>query len=82
VFEVTLNVTNNQGISNLATLLVTVQSPPLVMPLSVKLFLAAIAGLLVVMFVDLLRKRKPTTEVHSASVEKTATAEPTLEKHG
>jgi hypothetical protein len=70
VFDVTLNVTNNQDISNFATLPITIQSAPPVVPFSLKLLLATVAGLLVAMFVTLLIKRKPKTKVNSASVEK------------
>jgi hypothetical protein len=82
VFEVTLNVTDSQGISNISTLPVTVQSPPLVMPFSGKLFLAAIGGLLVVIFIVLLKKRRSLTIVRSASVEKAVSAELTPENIG
>jgi hypothetical protein len=70
VFAVTLNVTNNQGISNFATLPITIQSAPPVVPFSLKLLLATVASLLVAMFIALLIKRKPTTDVNSVSIEK------------
>jgi hypothetical protein len=58
VYQVTLNVTNDEGISNSETLTITVGSPPEYIPLYVKILLVAILALLILTFSALLRKRR------------------------
>jgi hypothetical protein len=62
IYSVKLNVTNSDGISNFATLTVSVGARPVDVLLFVKVFLIALFGLLVFMLALLLRNRKPTTQ--------------------
>jgi hypothetical protein len=57
-YQVNLNVTNNDGISNFRTLTVTVESPPEYIALPLKVFLAGALVLLILMFAVLLTKRR------------------------
>ena len=61
-YEVRLNATNNEGISNFATLRVIVERPPEIIPPTVKLFLLTVLVLLILMFGILLRNRRSETE--------------------
>lgn len=61
-YEVRLNATNNEGISNFATLPVIVERPPESIPPTVKLFLLTVLVLLILMFGILLRNRRSETE--------------------
>jgi len=61
-YEVRLNATNNEGISNFATLRVIVERPPESIPPTVKLFLLTVLVLLILMFGILLRNRRSETE--------------------
>jgi hypothetical protein len=61
-YEVRLNATNNEGISNFATLPVIVERPPESIPSTVKLLLLAVLVLLILMFGILLRNRRSGTE--------------------
>jgi hypothetical protein len=56
-YQVKLNVTNNDGISNFETLTITVGSPPEYIPLPMKVFLVIVLALLILMFAVLLKKR-------------------------
>jgi hypothetical protein len=62
-YQVTLNVTNDEGISSSEMLTITAGNPPEYIPLYVKIFLAAILVLLILAFVVLLknRRRKPAS---------------------
>lgn len=55
-YQIMLKVTNDEGISNLATLTIAVESPSNY--IYVKVFLATVAALLIVMFAVLLRSRR------------------------
>jgi hypothetical protein len=66
-YQVKLNVTNNEGKSNSETLMVTVGSPPEYLP--VKLFVATTLGLLMLMLVLLLARRKIKPKHHGKSAE-------------
>lgn len=57
-YQVKLNVTNNDGISNSETLTITVGSPPEYIPLPVKVLLATVLGLLILLFAVLVRSRR------------------------
>lgn len=57
-YQVQLNVTNNVGISNLKTFAITVGNPSSVVPLLLKGLLAAMLGVLVLIFAILVRKRR------------------------
>ncbi len=61
-YEVRLNATNNEGISNFATLPVIVERPPESIPSTVKILLLAVLVLLILMFGILLRNRRSETE--------------------
>ncbi|HUW48172.1 MAG TPA: PKD domain-containing protein [Patescibacteria group bacterium] len=61
-YEVRLNATNNEGISNFATLPVIVERPPESIPSTVRLLLLAVLVLLILMFGILLRNRRSETE--------------------
>jgi len=61
-YEVILNATNNEGISNFAPLPVIVERPPESIPPTVKLFLLAVLVLLILMFGILLRNRRSETK--------------------
>jgi hypothetical protein len=61
-YEARLNATNNEGISNFATLPVIVERPPESIPPAVKLFLLAVLVLLILMFGILLRNGRSETE--------------------
>ena len=61
-YEVRLNATNNEGISNFATLPVIVERPSESIPLTVKLFLLTVLVSLFLMFGILLRNRRSETE--------------------
>ena len=61
-YEVRLNATNNEGISNFATLPVIVETPLESIPPTVRLLLLAVLVLLILMFGILLRNRRSETE--------------------
>jgi len=60
VYQVTLNVINDEGISNSETLTITVGSPPEYIPLYVKILLVAILALLILTFSALLLRKRRT----------------------
>ena len=60
-YGVKVNVTDNDGLSSLQTLTVTVANPPERIPFIVRILLLATLGLLILMFVILLLKRNSRT---------------------
>jgi PKD repeat protein len=61
IYEVKVNVTDNEDLSSLKTISVTVEVAPGLIPSIAKPLLAILAGLLIFMFVLLLLRRKPRT---------------------
>ncbi|MGB8781400.1 MAG: PKD domain-containing protein [Candidatus Bathyarchaeia archaeon] len=57
-YQAELNVTDNNGLSSSETLTITVENPPEYIPLAVKVLLAAVLGLLILMFAVLVRGRR------------------------